>query len=436
MLTRLSSLRASRRIAIALYAVVLFGPVAFVLLGRNPGNTTTVTLFAVSLGWIAFSAIVLQTLLPSRVTPLATAFGADLLLRFHRVMGLAVLLLVSVHVAVLVIDNPDRLGQVVAGSAGYLAGAAGLLALAAMIGTSWPEARGFGSYEAWRVVHALLAITVVASVFIHALLTGHHAASGWVRWAAFALAATAAIALFVTRIVRPFAQARHPYRLLEVRPERGGAITLTIEPTTARRISFRPGQFAWLRFGPRVYTTTEHPFSFTSPAGAETLSFTIKPAGDFTRTVSELEPGHPVAVDGPHGSFRPPLADAGYVLIVAGSGIAPAMSIIRTVVQSGNHQPIQLVYGSRELHETTFLDELAELAQGQQIDMVLVLSQPPQDWTGPRGRIDKELLSQRLTPDAHDRNIFVCGPGSMVDEILMALEALGINRTRVHGERF
>ena len=228
--------------------------------------------------------------------------------------------------------------------------------------------------------------------------------------------------------------------LVQVRSsERGGATTLQLQALDHDGVPFIPGQFAWLKVDGGAYTLDEHPFSFASSA-ADPLrpSFTMRAVGDFTHGASEIPPGTVVLLDGPHGAWTPALPAGGYLLIVAGIGITPAMSVLRTIADRGDRRPVTLLYGARTWDDVTFRDELQQLAARADldIDVVIVLSRAEPEWGGVRGRLDAATIPSLLPPDAGARNVLVCGSPPMVDGVLDALNRIGVPDDLVYADRF
>src|SRR5215471_6818678 len=126
---------------------------------------------------------------------------------------------------------------------------------------------------------------------------------------------------------------------------------------------------------------------------------TIKELGDFTRTVGSIEPGTRAYLDGPHGTFSPDRHEGpAFALLAGGIGIAPMMSMLRTFADRGDRRPSVLFYANRHIEDAMFGEELEELTQKLALEVVHVVSQPPDGWQGERGRIDAELLRKHL-PD-------------------------------------
>ncbi|MBC7644827.1 MAG: oxidoreductase, partial [Thermoleophilia bacterium] len=165
-------------------------------------------------------------------------------------------------------------------------------------------------------------------------------------------------------------------------------------------------------------------------------AFSIKASGDFTRTVHALPIGTQVLLDGPHGAWEPPLADAGFILIVAGIGVTPAMSVLRTMADIGDTREVQLIYGARQWDDVTFREELDHLGGRINLEIAMVISKPDGQWEGLTGRIDQALLARVLPADARERNLLICGPPAMIDAAMTALHELGIPSAHVRAERF
>ena len=220
-------------------------------------------------------------------------------------------------------------------------------------------------------------------------------------------------------------------------PECGGAVTVELRADGHTGQRFIPGQFAWLKLPDLKASLAEHPFSYASSAEAPGRpSFTMKTNAGFTARAAGFEPGTRLLVDGPHGAFRPRSSSTGTLLIAGGIGITPSMSILRTAADRSDRRPYLLLYASRSLDGITFADELETLKTRMNLTVVNVLSAPPPDWPGERGRINAGVLDRHLPGDIRHWQFLVCGSGPFVDGAVEALVAVGVPGERVHAERF
>ena len=316
-----------------------------------------------------------------------------------------------------------------------------VVALLVLIALSVWRTRINLSYERWQLTHGLLAIVVCAAALTHALLVDYYIDEPWekVLWG---LMSFAFISLLLwVRVLKPLRRAREPWRIEEVRPERGHATSVVLraqDQVVRDNFGFEPGQFAWIMIDQSPFAITQHPFSLSSSCvGKGDVVFTIKSLGDFTTDVMQLEPGTTVYLDGPYGSFSPfRFPGPGHILIGAGVGITPLMSILRTAVDRGDPLPRQLFYGSRDWESITFRDELGTIDERDDFEVIHVLEEPSADWDGERGYIDEAILRRHLPDDFLTLHYFVCGPVPMMDAAEQMLLAIGVPEAHIHVERF
>jgi predicted ferric reductase len=143
---------------------------------------------------------------------------------------------------------------------------------------------------------------------------------------------------------------------------------------------FEPGQFAWITVGKSPFAITRHPFSISSSAEKTgRVAMSIKAAGDFTRKIGRLQPGAAAYLDGPYGAFTVDRHNGpGFVFIGAGVGITPLMSMLRTMADRRDPRPCYLFFGNREWEGVAFREEIEELESRLNLEVVHVLSRPPE----------------------------------------------------------
>ena len=184
--------------------------------------------------------------------------------------------------------------------------------------------------------------------------------------------------------------------------------------------------------------------SFTissSPSDRQHLDLTIKlnPDGRVSWYLFEhVQPGGTIKLNGAQGGFffdpashREPL-----VLISAGSGITPMMSIARTLRSAGSDLPCTFLYGARSEIDIIFREECEQLARDNDwFRYIVTLSQPSDAWSGESGRIDPERLTSLIERPA-DSRYFLCGPNELMDSLRDALLASGVPAGKIHTEQF
>ncbi len=433
-----SSLRAT--LWVVAYFALVFAPVLLLFPQPRPEGREFWREVSVALGFAGLSLMGLQFVPTARLPFLANVFPLDTLYSFHHRVSITSMLLILAHPLILFIYNPFtlRLLNLLDAPLRARAGTLALLGLIALVGTSVWRLRLRLSYESWRVAHNALAIGIAALAMYHILNVDWHTSVPrqrifWIAWAII----WGGMALFI-RVIKPWMMLQRPWRVREVRPERGESWTVALEPDGHQGFRFLPGQVAWLTIRRSPFSIREHPFSLASSAMAsDHIAFTIRELGDFTSTVGDIKPGERAYVDGPYGTFDlDQHTGPGYVFIAGGIGSAPIMSMLRTMADRGDDHAVIFFYGNRTWDSIIFREELDELQGRLNLKMVHVLEDPPEGWEGETGFVTRDMLDRHLPADRSERVYFICGPIPMIVSVERSLRALGVPLSRIFSEQY
>ena len=220
------------------------------------------------------------------------------------------------------------------------------------------------------------------------------------------------------------------------------AITFDVPPALSGAYAFRAGQSLTLR---RDIDGREdrRSYSVCAPEGTRPrIGVREVPDGLFSRwLVREVRPGDEISVGTPAGAFTPGPHTAGHhVLIAAGSGITPVLSIAATVLRDPA-ATAAVFYGNRHAGTVMFADELADLKDRYpaRLELVHVLSREPREAELLSGRLDAAKLTEllpRLIEVAEAGHWWLCGPFGMVAQASGLLRGLGVAAARIHRELF
>ena len=294
------------------------------------------------------------------------------------------------------------------------------------------------SYEAWRLSHALGAAAIAALGLHHTLRVGTYSTDAWFTAYWSALTALAFLTLARVRLIEPILQLRAPYRVVSNRGVAHRMWEVALEPQNGKPFAFAAGQFVWLKFGRSPFTVIEHPLSISSaPNEPLCVRFTIKEAGDFTNQISTIAVGTRAYLNGPHGRFTLAGRDARKMVFIAGGvGFAPIISMLRQLAAERHPHPIRLIYGNRNETQILYAEEIETLKNALDLDVHLVLSEPPVGWQGSIGELSPEVIRVCLGTADPDALYFVCGPTAMMNSVERSLVELGIQSCQVVSERF
>lgn len=223
-------------------------------------------------------------------------------------------------------------------------------------------------------------------------------------------------------------------RVVEVIQETPDAHSLVLEPVgTPERFRYRPGQFLTVRIPSDSAGGTARCYSLCScPQRGERLKVTVKrTAGGYGSNwlCDHVTEGTVLDVLRPSGTFTPPSVDEDLLLLAAGSGITPVMSILKSCLHAGTGS-VTLVYANRDEQSVIFRDELAALTR-EHPDRLTVIH-----WLESVQRLPSEGAIRALVRPYAGRRTFICGPEPFMDLAVGVLTGLGVARERVHVERF
>lgn len=394
----------------------------------------------VGLGIVGLMMLGLQFITTARFRWVAPSVGSDSLIYFHRQAGILTLLIVLAHPLILFVVDPDYLR--------YLDPRENLpravfltLATLGMVGLVvlplWGLRWGL-SYEWWRLTHGLLAAGVLLVGLAHGLQVGHYT-SGLVAQALSVMVVGGFLWFLIhARVVKPWRMRKRPYRVRDVVPDQGDVARVMIEPLGHEGLVFEAGQYAWMTTGHSPFSLQQHPFSFASSSEKRgEFEFAIKESGDFTGAIQDVPRGTQVFLEGPYGAFRLDSKAEAAVFLAGGIGVTPALSMLRTARDRGDQRPFVLVYGNTTPDAIAYRHELEELAEQPNVDLVHVLSEADESWSGEKGFITDELLQRHLTAVVgKDTQYFVCGPPPMMDAVEKVLMKRGVPSHRLLAERF
>ncbi|MFT3661386.1 MAG: ferredoxin reductase [Gordonia sp. (in: high G+C Gram-positive bacteria)] len=267
-----------------------------------------------------------------------------------------------------------------------------------------------------------------------------HAASSNSKRAAWLRAAAARVTTPLLpddylHLVNPLWSARELRgRIVAVTPETEDSATIVIKPGWGFSFDYHAGQYVGIgvpvdgRWTWRSYSLTSDP---DTSRGDKTVAITVKalPEGFLSsHLVNGLAPGTVVRLAAPAGEFvlPEPLPEK-LLLVTAGSGITPIMSMLRTMRRRNRRGDVVLVHSAPSEEDVLFRRELQELADDGVVTLKLWL-------TRDGGRLSPDAL-ERLCPDWARRQAWACGPGGFLDMLTEAYEAAG-RGDALHIERF
>jgi ring-1,2-phenylacetyl-CoA epoxidase subunit PaaE len=223
-------------------------------------------------------------------------------------------------------------------------------------------------------------------------------------------------------------------------------VTFAVPDALKSKFSFEPGQHLILRANING-TEVRRPYSICSAVQDDALRIAIKraPNGLFSNwAFTHLRPGTMIEIMPPSGRFGVPLTATerhNYVAFAAGSGITPIFSIIKSTLIAEPESEFTLFYGNRSTSSVMLRNELGDLKDRfvNRFTLVHILTRERQEGDLLYGRIDYSKASDLLkhwVPGGNIDNAFICGPGSMREEVEAALRSEGLPDAKIRSELF
>jgi glycine betaine catabolism B len=221
-------------------------------------------------------------------------------------------------------------------------------------------------------------------------------------------------------------------------------------------LDYTAGQYAFFDIG-GVYNDSKGPIRHFTISSSPTEDFVMITTRirdtPYKKRLSSLEEDTIVKVRGPQGKF---VLHEDYskpaVFLSGGIGVTPFRSMIKYATDK--QLPIKIVmFDSNRNQENTLFkkqfDEFVNLNRNLKIVYTITeeeeeqgardTSSPTrQQWTGERGRIDKDMLTKHLTDDQIKNSIFyTCGPPAMIKAMQDIIQNdLKIPKDRIKVEEF
>jgi ring-1,2-phenylacetyl-CoA epoxidase subunit PaaE len=236
-------------------------------------------------------------------------------------------------------------------------------------------------------------------------------------------------------------------KVKEVVKETNDAITIVFEQPQ-HRINYKPGQFLTLILSVNGEKVRRSYSICTAPEIDKDIAVTVKQvmhgkASNYL--VNNIKKNHFIEVMEPMGTFTIDVNSANkrdVVLIGAGSGITPLMSIAKSVLAREPLSKLYLIYGNRNESSIIFKGLFDDLKKehGERLNLVHVLSQPANKSDYPWERLNRSEIIKILESfsglNFSKAEYFICGPDGMMEEAKQALGVLKVPKEKLHSESF
>jgi ferredoxin-NADP reductase len=209
-----------------------------------------------------------------------------------------------------------------------------------------------------------------------------------------------------------------------------------------QNVRYKAGQYLYVTIKVGGQESEHHFTISSSPTETEKagyLEFTKRiTTSDYSQALDRMKPGDWARLQGPEGSFTLPRKKADLAFLSGGIGITPLRSMLRYIADKGLEYDVVLIYGNNNWENVAFRDELEQMAgshNGIRVEYVLSGPDFPPGWTGKKGHITKDLVTE-VVPDYKKRTFYLSGPLKMVLSLEEQLAAIKIPRKQIKRDYF
>jgi predicted ferric reductase len=352
--------------------------------------------------------------------------GLDQMYQTHKQVSMLAFFLLIGHFFVI----PDS-GELVVGKPLGMLAFAGIIVLVLLtIAPRVPLISRFLSlaYHKWRVSHKLLGLFFMLGL-VHYLLVGTISKQTTPGLYMLLIVFMGILAYLYKQLIASRVRPYHEYVVEKVRRLNGTTVELSLNPV-GEKVTFNAGQFLFVHFEGDAKLSEPHPFTVSSAPHEESLRLSIRASGDWTRYLTQALPaGTKAKIDGCYGMFNYKSGGKEQIWIAGGIGVTPFLSWLR---DAGNQldADVDFFYGVRGEADALFWDEFQAADHNQQ-NFRAHLQYSSQD-----GHLSADQIAQRSRGEVANKDIYMCGPISMVEGFRRCFKAMGVPANQIHYEEF
>ena len=213
-------------------------------------------------------------------------------------------------------------------------------------------------------------------------------------------------------------------------------------PDGSRLPSVLAGQYLTLRISATAQPAAVRSYSLSAApdVGRYRISVKREPKGTVSGYLhATLRTGATIEVAAPRGEFVLDDGAAPLLLISAGIGVTPVLSMLHDLASRRSQREVWWIHGARGRHEHALAAEAHALLAGlpnahEHVFYGAATTHDRRVAHALPGRITRSALSRLGVP--HGSSAYVCGPAAFIDDIEHALVDIGIDNSRIHAEHF
>ncbi len=225
--------------------------------------------------------------------------------------------------------------------------------------------------------------------------------------------------------------------------------TFVAEPPV--KFNYQPGQFVTLNLNIDGNSVKRSYSISSTPSRPHSLEITVKrvpapseepkaPKGRVSNWLHDnMKVGSQIEINAPMGKFTNFANPSTKLLLIsAGSGITPMMSMSRWICDTVSQVDLVFLHSARSPQDIIFRQELEMMTSRYpnfKLAITVTRPVPGQPWYGYTGRINETILPA-IAPDFKDRTVYVCGPNLFMEATKELLQKINFPMENYYEESF
>ena len=241
--------------------------------------------------------------------------------------------------------------------------------------------------------------------------------------------------------------AHYPLRVAKKTKETADACSLefAVPQDLATAFAYKAGQFVTIVHDIGGEELQRQYSLSSTPVVDSRLRVTVKKIEDGRMShflVDQVQEGDVLETQRPSGRFFVPSeGPQRAIMLAAGSGIAPIISVAKHLLHDDPGNRVILAYGNRTEDTIILREEIDALdKQFDALSVEYVLSRPDERWSEGCGRVDRAYLEANcarwLGDDGLPIRVYLCGPEAFMDMAEAFFQGSGISLNHIRRESF
>ncbi|MBI5073073.1 ferric reductase-like transmembrane domain-containing protein [Candidatus Woesearchaeota archaeon] len=387
-------------------------------------------------GLVGMTMFALTFLLSTRVSFIEDIFGGlDKVYIAHGILGGSALILILFHPVLLVLKFiPNDVWQ----AALYLLPSAywsvnfGIIALVGMVLLIVLTLFSKLKYHNWKLSHDFFGLVFLFAV-LHVFLIRGNGSKDMIFAGYYIYAAVVAVigfsGFFYSMLLKTRLFKNAIYTVADVVKYKD-YFEVILKPEH-KPISYKSGQFVFLRFYNQKLSSESHPFSIASKSDAPNLTIVIKKLGDYTSALDNLKLGDKVGIEGPYGRFNyRGVKTKTQVWIAGGIGITPFLGMVMDLLEGkGLEYDVDLYYCVNNDADFIGANIIQKVAEKNKRFRYFAWN------TKKYGHLGAQNIAE-FSGKFKGKDFFLCGPPPFKESVIKSLEQSGVSDSYIHEEAF